>query len=232
MRQVTYRVLEKLGRKDSLLDIAMELEKIALQDEYFVKRCAGGGSACRFPGVCGCWVVCGCWLVDSILWVLAAVCGFAGSLPGGACRARLDLHLVRVIHRSFRWPVWVLGTHPGRREPPVDGPHELQATAVLALLGCPAMLPGRLCLWWPPLMCACRAVLLLSATLQHPQARDAHVRMQGPRVTRRLSSLPPSPASPPTPPTPAAHQGLNHPACPPRCPQPTPALPQLAVPQP
>lgn len=36
--QVTYRVLEKLGRKDSLLDIAMELEKIALQDEYFVKR--------------------------------------------------------------------------------------------------------------------------------------------------------------------------------------------------
>lgn len=38
MRQVTYRVLEKLGRKDALLDIAMELEKIALQDEYFVKR--------------------------------------------------------------------------------------------------------------------------------------------------------------------------------------------------
>ena len=36
--QVTYRVLEKLGRKDPLLDIAMELEKIALQDEYFVKR--------------------------------------------------------------------------------------------------------------------------------------------------------------------------------------------------
>ena len=38
MRQVTYRVLEKLGRKDPLLDIAMELEKIAMQDEYFVKR--------------------------------------------------------------------------------------------------------------------------------------------------------------------------------------------------
>lgn len=36
--QVTYRVLEKLGRKDTLLDIAMELEKIALQDDYFVKR--------------------------------------------------------------------------------------------------------------------------------------------------------------------------------------------------
>jgi hypothetical protein len=36
--QVTYRVLEKLGRKDPLLDIAMELEKIALQDDYFVKR--------------------------------------------------------------------------------------------------------------------------------------------------------------------------------------------------
>ncbi len=36
--QVTYRVLEKLGRKDGLLDVAMELEKIALQDEYFVKR--------------------------------------------------------------------------------------------------------------------------------------------------------------------------------------------------
>ncbi|KAK2077381.1 hypothetical protein QBZ16_004226 [Prototheca wickerhamii] len=38
MRQVTYRVLEKLGINDPLLDIAMELEKIALQDEYFVKR--------------------------------------------------------------------------------------------------------------------------------------------------------------------------------------------------
>ena len=38
MRQVTYRVLEKLGRKDPLLDIAMELEKVAMQDEYFVKR--------------------------------------------------------------------------------------------------------------------------------------------------------------------------------------------------
>ena len=35
---MTYRVLEKLGRKDALLDIAMELEKVALQDEYFVKR--------------------------------------------------------------------------------------------------------------------------------------------------------------------------------------------------
>ena len=35
---MTYRVLEKLGRKDPLLDIAMELEKVALQDDYFVKR--------------------------------------------------------------------------------------------------------------------------------------------------------------------------------------------------
>ncbi|GAB4816822.1 hypothetical protein N2152v2_003868 [Parachlorella kessleri] len=38
MRQVTYRVLEKLGRKDPLLDIAMELEKIAVNDDYFIKR--------------------------------------------------------------------------------------------------------------------------------------------------------------------------------------------------
>ena len=38
MRAVTYRVLERLGIKDPLLDIAMELEKVALRDEYFVKR--------------------------------------------------------------------------------------------------------------------------------------------------------------------------------------------------
>ncbi len=38
MRQSCYEVLEELGVKDPLLDIAMELERIALQDEYFVDR--------------------------------------------------------------------------------------------------------------------------------------------------------------------------------------------------
>lgn len=39
MRAVCYEVLEELGIKnDPLLDIAMELEKIALQDEYFVAK--------------------------------------------------------------------------------------------------------------------------------------------------------------------------------------------------
>jgi hypothetical protein len=48
-------VLEKLGRKDRLLDIAMELEKIALQDDYFVKRWVGPGGLGRnapLPGAC------------------------------------------------------------------------------------------------------------------------------------------------------------------------------------
>ncbi len=38
MRQTCHEVLGDLGVKDPLLDIAMELEKIALQDEYFVSR--------------------------------------------------------------------------------------------------------------------------------------------------------------------------------------------------
>ncbi len=38
MRQTCHEVLGDLGVKDPLLDIAMELEKIALQDEYFVTR--------------------------------------------------------------------------------------------------------------------------------------------------------------------------------------------------
>jgi citrate synthase len=39
MRETCYEVLEALGNKDEpLLDLAMELERIALEDEYFVKR--------------------------------------------------------------------------------------------------------------------------------------------------------------------------------------------------
>jgi citrate synthase len=38
MRATCYEVLEELGVKDPLLDLAMELEKIALEDEYFVER--------------------------------------------------------------------------------------------------------------------------------------------------------------------------------------------------
>lgn len=38
MRQVTHRVLEKLGLDDPLLDIAVELEKVALDDPYFKAR--------------------------------------------------------------------------------------------------------------------------------------------------------------------------------------------------
>ncbi|MBY0428331.1 MAG: citrate synthase [Alphaproteobacteria bacterium] len=38
MRQTCHEVLGDLGIKDPLLDIAMELEKIALQDDYFVSR--------------------------------------------------------------------------------------------------------------------------------------------------------------------------------------------------
>ena len=39
MRQTCYEVLEALGNKDEpLLDLAMELERIALEDDYFVKR--------------------------------------------------------------------------------------------------------------------------------------------------------------------------------------------------
>ncbi|KDD72938.1 citrate synthase [Helicosporidium sp. ATCC 50920] len=38
MKDVTARVLAKLGLDDPLLDVAVELERIALSDEYFVKR--------------------------------------------------------------------------------------------------------------------------------------------------------------------------------------------------
>jgi citrate synthase len=39
MRETCYEVLEALGNKDEpLLDLAMELERIALEDDYFVKR--------------------------------------------------------------------------------------------------------------------------------------------------------------------------------------------------
>jgi citrate synthase len=38
VRETCYEVLEELGIKDPLLDLAMELERIALEDEYFVDR--------------------------------------------------------------------------------------------------------------------------------------------------------------------------------------------------
>ncbi|MBX3463032.1 MAG: citrate synthase [Planctomycetes bacterium] len=38
LKQACYEVLGQLGRKDPLLDIALELEQIALQDGYFVDR--------------------------------------------------------------------------------------------------------------------------------------------------------------------------------------------------
>jgi citrate synthase len=38
LKQACYDVLGQLGRKDPLLDIALELEQIALQDSYFVDR--------------------------------------------------------------------------------------------------------------------------------------------------------------------------------------------------
>jgi citrate synthase len=38
LRNTCKEVLEELGKKDGLLDIAMELERIALEDEYFVER--------------------------------------------------------------------------------------------------------------------------------------------------------------------------------------------------
>jgi citrate synthase len=38
LRDTCKEVLGELGKKDDLLDIAMELERIALQDEYFVER--------------------------------------------------------------------------------------------------------------------------------------------------------------------------------------------------
>lgn len=38
IRDMTHKVLSELGVKDPLLDLAMELERIALEDDYFVKR--------------------------------------------------------------------------------------------------------------------------------------------------------------------------------------------------
>lgn len=38
MRKACHDVLEKLNHKDRLLDVAMELERIALEDEYFVEK--------------------------------------------------------------------------------------------------------------------------------------------------------------------------------------------------
>ena len=38
MQKTCYEVLNELGIKDPLLDVAMELEKIALHDEYFVQK--------------------------------------------------------------------------------------------------------------------------------------------------------------------------------------------------
>jgi citrate synthase len=38
MRNTCYEVLEELGIKDPLLELAMELEKIALKDDYFIEK--------------------------------------------------------------------------------------------------------------------------------------------------------------------------------------------------
>ncbi len=38
IRQAAHDVLAELGRKDPLMDLAMELEKIALEDDYFVEK--------------------------------------------------------------------------------------------------------------------------------------------------------------------------------------------------
>ncbi|MDT8319246.1 MAG: citrate synthase [Xanthomonadales bacterium] len=38
IRKVCYDVLEELGREDPLMDLAMELERIALEDDYFVEK--------------------------------------------------------------------------------------------------------------------------------------------------------------------------------------------------
>jgi citrate synthase len=38
MQKTCYEVLSELGIKDPLLDVAMELEKIALHDEYFIEK--------------------------------------------------------------------------------------------------------------------------------------------------------------------------------------------------
>ncbi|MGB6537217.1 MAG: citrate synthase [Xanthobacteraceae bacterium] len=38
MQRTCYEVLNELGRKDPLLEVAMELEKIALHDDYFIEK--------------------------------------------------------------------------------------------------------------------------------------------------------------------------------------------------
>jgi len=38
IRKAAYQVLEELGTKDPMMDLAMELERIALEDEYFVSK--------------------------------------------------------------------------------------------------------------------------------------------------------------------------------------------------
>lgn len=38
IRKAAYEVLEELGSSDPLMDLAMELERIALEDEYFIER--------------------------------------------------------------------------------------------------------------------------------------------------------------------------------------------------
>ena len=38
MQRTCYEVLNELGRKDPLLDVAMELEKFALHDDYFIQK--------------------------------------------------------------------------------------------------------------------------------------------------------------------------------------------------
>ena len=38
IRKAAYEVLEELGSKDPLLELAMELERIALQDDYFISK--------------------------------------------------------------------------------------------------------------------------------------------------------------------------------------------------
>jgi citrate synthase len=38
MQETCHEVLSKLGIKDDLLDVAMELERIALHDDYFIEK--------------------------------------------------------------------------------------------------------------------------------------------------------------------------------------------------
>jgi citrate synthase len=38
IRKACHEVLEEMGKKDPLLDLALELERIALEDDYFVEK--------------------------------------------------------------------------------------------------------------------------------------------------------------------------------------------------